>query len=91
MLKFIQNNREATALLAIICLFVFLGALDSQYLRVQTLTMVYGFQQRANFDAVDDWRVDGNAHPQYRCVGGFYNRDVRAIVGDYVKRGLQPA
>lgn len=27
MLKFIQNNREATALLAIVCLFVFPGAL----------------------------------------------------------------
>ncbi|EEG8599158.1 ABC transporter permease, partial [Salmonella enterica subsp. enterica serovar 4,[5],12:i:-] len=26
MLKFIQNNREATALLAIVCLFVFPGA-----------------------------------------------------------------
>lgn len=25
MLKFIQNNREATALLAIVCLFVFLA------------------------------------------------------------------
>ncbi|MBJ5256749.1 ABC transporter permease, partial [Salmonella enterica subsp. enterica serovar Mbandaka] len=25
MLKFIQNNREATALLAIVCLFVFPG------------------------------------------------------------------
>lgn len=39
MLKFIQNNREATALLAIVCLFVFPGALDSQYLSVQTLTI----------------------------------------------------
>ncbi|MBJ3043795.1 ABC transporter permease, partial [Salmonella enterica subsp. enterica serovar Typhimurium] len=30
-MKFIQNNREATALLAIVCLFVFPGALDTQY------------------------------------------------------------
>ncbi|EBA3492835.1 autoinducer 2 ABC transporter permease LsrC, partial [Salmonella enterica subsp. enterica serovar Indiana] len=45
MLKFIQNNREATALLAIVCLFVFPGALDSQYLSVQTLTMVFSSAQ----------------------------------------------
>ncbi|MGS9092660.1 ABC transporter permease, partial [Salmonella enterica subsp. enterica serovar Infantis] len=34
MMKFIQNNREATALLAIGCLFVYPGELDSQYLSV---------------------------------------------------------
>ncbi|EDV8209190.1 autoinducer 2 ABC transporter permease LsrC [Salmonella enterica subsp. enterica serovar Lomalinda] len=45
MLKLIQNNREATALLAIVCLFVFPGALDSQYLSVQTLTMVFSSAQ----------------------------------------------
>ncbi|MBJ2423550.1 autoinducer 2 ABC transporter permease LsrC, partial [Salmonella enterica subsp. enterica serovar Derby] len=45
MLKFIQNNREATALLAIVCLFVFPGALDSQYLSVQPLTMVFSSAQ----------------------------------------------
>lgn len=41
MLKFIQNNREITALLAVVLLFVFPGFLDRQYLSVQTLTMVY--------------------------------------------------
>lgn len=41
MLKFIQNNREITALLAVVLLFVLPGFLDRQYLSVQTLTMVY--------------------------------------------------
>lgn len=45
MLKFIQKNREATAFLAIVCLFVFPGALDSSYLSVQTLTMVFSSAQ----------------------------------------------
>ena len=40
MLKFIQNNREITALLAVVLLFVLPGFLDRQYLSVQTLTMV---------------------------------------------------
>ncbi len=41
MLKFIQNNREITALLAVVLLFALPGFLDRQYLSVQTLTMVY--------------------------------------------------
>lgn len=45
MLKFIQNNREITALLAVVLLFVFPGFLDRQYLSVQTLTMVYSSAQ----------------------------------------------
>lgn len=45
MLKFIQNNREATALLAVLVLFVFPGVLDSQYLSVQMLTMVFSSSQ----------------------------------------------
>ncbi len=45
MLKFIQNNREITALLAVVLLFVLLGFLDRQYLSVQTLTMVYSSAQ----------------------------------------------
>lgn len=34
MLKFIQNNREITALLAVVLLFVLPGFLDRQYLSV---------------------------------------------------------
>ncbi|BEC68376.1 autoinducer 2 import system permease protein LsrC [Escherichia coli] len=45
MLKFIQNNREITALLAVVLLFVLSGFLDRQYLSVQTLTMVYSSAQ----------------------------------------------
>lgn len=45
MLKFIQNNREATALLAVLLLFVLPGMLDSQYLSVQTLTMIFSSAQ----------------------------------------------
>ena len=45
MLKFIQNNREATALLAVLLLFVLPGMLDSQYLSVQTLTMIFSSSQ----------------------------------------------
>ncbi|HCS7304957.1 TPA: autoinducer 2 ABC transporter permease LsrC [Escherichia coli] len=45
MLKFIQNNREITALLAVVLLFVLPGFLDHQYLSVQTLTMVYSSAQ----------------------------------------------
>ena len=36
MLKFIQNNREATALLAILALFALLGVIDSNYFSMQT-------------------------------------------------------
>ena len=45
MLKFIQNNREITALLAVVLLFALPGFLDRQYLSVQTLTMVYSSAQ----------------------------------------------
>ncbi|MCQ1921579.1 autoinducer 2 ABC transporter permease LsrC [Escherichia coli] len=45
MLKFIQNNREITALLAVVLLFVLPGFFDRQYLSVQTLTMVYSSAQ----------------------------------------------
>ncbi len=45
MLKFIQNNREITALLAVVLLFVLPGFLNRQYLSVQTLTMVYSSAQ----------------------------------------------
>ncbi len=44
MLKFIQNNREITALLAVVLLSL-PGFLDRQYLSVQTLTMVYSSAQ----------------------------------------------
>ncbi|TJI14041.1 autoinducer 2 ABC transporter permease LsrC [Escherichia coli] len=45
MLTFIQNNREITALLAVVLLFALPGFLDRQYLSVQTLTMVYSSAQ----------------------------------------------
>lgn len=63
MLKFIQNNREITALLAVVLLFVLPGFLDRQYLSVQTLTMVY--KQRANPDPAGNGRDAGNAYAQY--------------------------
>lgn len=40
MLKFIQNNREITALLAVVLLFVLPGFLDRQYLSVQILILL---------------------------------------------------
>ena len=42
MLKLIQNNRELTALLAIVALFGLLGAMDSQSFSFQTLGMIFG-------------------------------------------------
>src|SRR5476649_2991156 len=45
MLKRIQNNRELTALLAIVALFGLLGAMDSQSFSFQTLGMIFGSAQ----------------------------------------------
>ncbi len=45
MLRFIQNNREATALLAVLLLFVLPGMLVRQYLSVQLLTMIFSSAQ----------------------------------------------
>lgn len=45
MLKLIQNNRELTALLAILALFGLLGAMDSQSFSFQTLGMIFGSAQ----------------------------------------------
>src|SRR5476649_354147 len=45
MLKLIQNNRELTALLAIVALFGLLGAMDSQSFSFQTLGMIFGSAQ----------------------------------------------
>ena len=45
MLKMIQNNRELTALLAIIGLFALLGGIDSSYFSFQTLTMIFSSSQ----------------------------------------------
>ena len=42
MLKLLQNNRELTALLAILALFVLLGSLDRGYIGFQTLLMIFG-------------------------------------------------
>ena len=53
MLKFIQNNREITALLAVVLLFVLPGFLDRLYLSVQTLTMVYSNAQYRCFGRFD--------------------------------------
>lgn len=45
MLRLIQNNRELTALLAIIALFGLLGAMDSHSFSFQTLGMIFGSAQ----------------------------------------------
>lgn len=45
MLKFIQNNREATVLIAIILLFFGLSIMDSQYFKLQTLAMIFASSQ----------------------------------------------
>ncbi|MEE3663355.1 autoinducer 2 ABC transporter permease LsrC [Brenneria sp. g21c3] len=45
MLKFIQNNRELTALIAILCLFALLGIIDKNYFSFQTLTMIFSSAQ----------------------------------------------
>lgn len=45
MLKIIQNNRELTALLAIIALYALLGNIDSSYFSFQTLTMIFSSSQ----------------------------------------------
>ena len=45
MLKYIQNNREVTALLAILCLFVLLGGMETRYFSLQTVTMIFGSAQ----------------------------------------------
>jgi len=45
MLRLIQNNRELTALLAIVALFGLLGAMDSQSFSFQTLGMIFGSAQ----------------------------------------------
>lgn len=41
MLKFIQNNREVTVLIAIVCLFTLLTGMDHRYLSFQTITMIF--------------------------------------------------
>ena len=45
MLRFIQNNREGTALLAILALFALLGVIDSNYFTLQTFTMIFSSAQ----------------------------------------------
>ncbi|WP_058914270.1 autoinducer 2 ABC transporter permease LsrC [Entomohabitans teleogrylli] len=45
MLKFIQNNREMTALLAILCLFTLPALFDGSYFSLQTLTMIFSSAQ----------------------------------------------
>ncbi|NDL63905.1 autoinducer 2 ABC transporter permease LsrC [Acerihabitans arboris] len=45
MLRLLQNNREFTALLAILALFVLLGALDRSYIGFQTLSMIFSSAQ----------------------------------------------
>ncbi|KAA8999262.1 autoinducer 2 ABC transporter permease LsrC [Affinibrenneria salicis] len=45
MLKMMQNNRELTALLAILALFALLGAMDSRYFSLQTFTMIFSSAQ----------------------------------------------
>ncbi|MCW7547678.1 autoinducer 2 ABC transporter permease LsrC [Photorhabdus sp. P32] len=45
MLKLIQNNREITALIAILCLFGLLSIIDHQYFNLQTITLVFSSAQ----------------------------------------------
>ncbi|MCW7763086.1 autoinducer 2 ABC transporter permease LsrC [Photorhabdus luminescens] len=45
MLKLIQNNREITALIAILCLFGLLSIIDRQYFSLQTVTLVFSSAQ----------------------------------------------
>ncbi|OWO87186.1 autoinducer 2 ABC transporter permease LsrC [Photorhabdus luminescens] len=45
MLKLIQNNREITALIAILCLFGLLSVIDHQYFSLQTVTLVFSSAQ----------------------------------------------
>ncbi|MEA9391453.1 autoinducer 2 ABC transporter permease LsrC [Acerihabitans sp. TG2] len=45
MRKLLQNNRELTALMAILALFVLLGTLDRSYISLQTLTMIFSSAQ----------------------------------------------
>ncbi|NHB98458.1 autoinducer 2 ABC transporter permease LsrC [Photorhabdus stackebrandtii] len=45
MLKFIQNNREITALIAILALFGLLGVIDRQYFSLQTVTLIFSSAQ----------------------------------------------
>ncbi|MEQ1963210.1 autoinducer 2 ABC transporter permease LsrC [Xenorhabdus khoisanae] len=44
-MKFIQNNREGTVLIAILGLFALLGGLDSHAFSFQTVTMIFGNAQ----------------------------------------------
>lgn len=45
MRNLLQNNRELTALMAILALFVLLGALDRSYISLQTLAMIFSSAQ----------------------------------------------
>ncbi len=45
MLKLIQNNRKATALIAILGLFDLLGSLDRHVFSFQTVTIIFGDAQ----------------------------------------------
>ncbi|MGV7960673.1 autoinducer 2 ABC transporter permease LsrC [Photorhabdus tasmaniensis] len=45
MLRFIQNNREITALIAILGLFGLLGVIDQQYFSLQTVTLIFSSAQ----------------------------------------------
>ncbi|WP_323839010.1 autoinducer 2 ABC transporter permease LsrC [Photorhabdus africana] len=45
MLKLIQNNREITALIAILCLFGLLSVIDHLYFSLQTVTLVFSSAQ----------------------------------------------
>lgn len=85
MLKFIQNNREITALLAVVLLFVLPGFLDRQYLSVQTLTMVYSSAQILILLAMGATLVMLTRNID---VSGFDYRNVRGAVGDVTERGV---
>lgn len=86
MLKFIQNNREITALLAVVLLFVLPGFLDRQYLSVQTLTMVYSSAQILILLAMGATLVmlTRNIDVSVGSITGI----VRGAVGDVTERGV---
>ncbi len=86
MLKFIQNNREITALLAVVLLFVLPGFLDRQYLSVQTLTMVYSSAQILILLAMGATLVMLTRNIDV-SVGSDY-RNVRGAVGDVTERRI---
>ncbi|KHH52633.1 hypothetical protein PU56_14375 [Escherichia coli] len=90
MLKFIQNNREITALLAVVLLFVLPGFLDRQYLSVQTLTMVYSSAQILILLAMGATLVMLTRNIDV-SVGSIIGTAIAVLLVGYLQQGLQMA